>query len=109
MRTFLVFLVLVLTGCQGGTGIRLVSGGKSDYVIRIPDNPAPQEERAAWFLQTYVKKISGAEIPVVEGLNHLPEKSVVIQTGGGITNSDGFSVTTMGDRLTILGGNHKGC
>ena len=109
MRTFLVFLVLVLTGCQGGTGIRLVSGGKSDYVIRIPDNPAPQEERAAWFLQTYVKKISGAEIPVVEGLNHLPEKSVVIQTGGGITNSNGFSVTTMGDRLTILGGNHKGC
>lgn len=109
MRTLLVFLVLGLTGCQGGTGIRLVNGGKSDYVIRIPDNPVPQEERAAWFLQTYIKKISGAEIPVVKGLSDLPEKSVVIQTGGGITNSDGFSVTTTGDRLTILGGNHKGC
>ncbi len=109
MRYTIVFLLVVLSACSGSNGIKLVSGGKSEYEIRIPDNPAPQEERAAWFLQTYVKKISGAEIPVVKGLSDLPEKSVIIQTGGGITNSDGFSVTATGDRLTILGGNHKGC
>ncbi len=109
MKNILVVLLIALAGCTGGSGIRLVTGGKTEYQIRIPEQPSAQEERAAWFLQTYVKKISGAEIPVVKGLSDLPEKSVIIQTGGGITNSDGFSVTATGDRLTILGGNHKGC
>lgn len=109
MWKLLVFLVPVLTACTGSTGIRLAGNGKSAYEIRIPANPAAQEERAAWFMQSYVRKMSGAEIPVIKGLDSLPDHSVVIRESGSISNADGFSVTTTGKRLTILGGNHKGC
>ena len=109
MRTIALVCLIFLTACSGSNGIKLVNGGKSDYQIRIPDNPTAQEERAAWFLQSYVKKISGAEIPVVKGLDGLPERVVVIKTDGGVINKDGFSLNTDGNRLTILGGTHKGC
>lgn len=110
MRTLLWgVLVLILAGCSGGKGIRLADAGRSDYEIRIPVIPSYEEERAAWFLQAYIKKIGGAEIPVVKGLDSIPDKSVVIRRGGGISDPDGFAVSTTRDRLTILGGDHKGC
>ncbi|MFH0759927.1 MAG: DUF4838 domain-containing protein [Bacteroidota bacterium] len=109
MWKILIVLIPMLTACNGSTGIRLARGGKSVYEIRIPANPAVQEERAAWFMQSYVRKMSGAIIPVIKELESLPEHAVVIQESGSISNADGFSITTTGKRLTILGGNHKGC
>jgi hypothetical protein len=109
MKKLLFILMILVSACSGGNGIRLVQGGKSDYQIRIPDQPTAQEEKAAWFLQTYVRKASGANLEIVKGLGNLPDKSVVIRTSDEIGHPDGFSITASEKQLTILGGNHKGC
>jgi hypothetical protein len=106
---FLSLLVLLTAACTGSSGIKLVQGGRSDYQIRIPDQPSAQEVKAAWYLQTYIKKATGAQLPIVNGLEAAPEKAVVIRVSDEVTDPDGFNLAASGKQLIILGGNHKGC
>lgn len=74
----LVSLLLMLAGCdqeprsgkdaqaQPAAGIRLATGGSSDRVIVIPDNPPPPTRTAAQELSGYLTKITGAPFPVQE-------------------------------------------
>ncbi len=50
----------IVSGAQ-----KLISNGKSDYVIVLPDDAIPAEVTAANELKTYIKSIAGVELPVV--------------------------------------------
>jgi len=109
MKQLIFILMILVTACTGNNGIRLVNGGKSDYQIRIPVQPSAQELKAAWYLQTYLKKASGADLEIIRGLENPPEKSVIIRSSGDVQHPDGFSLTGSGKQLVIQGGSHKGC
>ncbi|MBM3421429.1 MAG: hypothetical protein FJY11_09890, partial [Bacteroidetes bacterium] len=108
---FLLALSLTVAGCsmKQEEVIKLVTNGESGYTIVIPQNAAPQEVRAASFLRDHIRKISGAQLPVVSSGEPLPEKVIYISSGPEIEPVDGFSVTTTGNKLIIKGGNQRGC
>lgn len=113
MKTIIFLLALSFTvaGCstKKEAVIKLVTDGESGYTIVIPQNAAPSEVRAASFLQDHIRKISGAELPVVSSGEPLPEKGIYISSGPEIETGDGFSVTTTGNDLIIKGGTQRGC
>ena len=74
-----ILRIMALVAGWGAKGrITLMSGGKSEYVICVADTANHQIMRAADFLQSYLNKIGGAEIPVKIGLSVLPAKAIVI-------------------------------
>ncbi len=52
--------------------VKLASGGKSSYVILVSAKAGGVERFAANELQSYLKKITGAELPIVENPKDLP-------------------------------------
>lgn len=44
----------------------IICNNNTDYVIVVPQNSAPVEQAAANELQTYLKKVFGAELPIYE-------------------------------------------
>ncbi|MFO7618005.1 MAG: DUF4838 domain-containing protein [Bacteroidales bacterium] len=110
MRYFIFIAMTLLASCANRGAIKLSERGHSDYVIRIPDNPAGAEDRAARFLQTYLKKAGGAELPILAGDGNEEDKKIIlIQTDPSISHEDGFRIRIVGDSLIILGGRDKGC
>ncbi len=97
----------------------LVDRGKPATVIVIPTAPTPHELKAATELQLYIKRISGAVLPVVADAT--PERSAEILLGHtkrsakllpGLTpaslEEDGFRMAVRGSKLVIYGGTRKG-
>ncbi|MCX6226487.1 MAG: DUF4838 domain-containing protein, partial [Bacteroidia bacterium] len=105
----MVVIVLMVAGCGMKGGITLISNGKSDYVICMADTGNHQIMRAAGFLQSYLKKMGGAEIPLKIGLTDLPAKAIVINPDVRSGHEDAFSIVTVNKQIIITGGTHKGC
>jgi hypothetical protein len=105
----LVGVMVGAVGCGGGSKIKLMSGGKSEYVICVADTGNQQIMRAANLLQVYLKKIGGAEIPIKAVLGDLPEKAIVINPDARTGHEDAFSIVTVKKQVIITGGTHKGC
>ncbi|MFP4026167.1 MAG: DUF4838 domain-containing protein [Candidatus Brocadiia bacterium] len=62
---FILFMfTLAVTAAASEAGLTLVKNGKSNAEIVIPSD-APQAKQAAAELQKYVKKMSGAQLPVI--------------------------------------------
>ncbi len=85
------------------------------YTIVLPEGATEVEARAASELQRYFKLISGIELPVATDAAAPAEHEILI----GATNRasleqldklgpDGFVIRTLGDKLAIQGGPHKG-
>jgi len=89
--------------------IRLVSDGKSDYSIIIPENASKEEVRAADFLKNHLQKISGCVLPVVYSDNQATEKCIYISKSDNHACEDGFTINSSGNNLFISGGRDKGC
>jgi hypothetical protein len=102
-------LLSALSGCGTRKGITLMNGAKSDYVICVADRENPQLMRAATLLQTYLKKVGGAELPIQEADGEIPAKSIVINPDARVGYEDAFSIVTVDNQLIITGGTHKGC
>lgn len=109
MRYLILIAVFLLVSCSNQGTIELSDKGLSDYVIQIPTHPTSEEERAAGFLQTYVKKSGGAELPILTGERNGEEKIIQIRSDSSIAHEDGFHIRVAGDSLIILGGLDKGC
>ena len=56
----------------------LFENGKSDWQIVIPVTPDDAEKYAATELQTFLKKISGAELPIVNSDDAKPKQIIII-------------------------------
>jgi len=97
--------------------VDLVTDGVSEYVIVRGENASEYEIKAASELQSYLLKITGAELPIVTDTAAAAEKEIVV----GLTNreadgaydrtelaEDGFILETESQKLWIIGGERAG-
>lgn len=85
--------------------LTLVGNGKSDYTIVISSDSSEPERFAAEEAQKYISLISGAKLPIKEGVGK--DKAIMVGTGfvdKSDLGEDGFVMKTEKDGL-ILGGN----
>ncbi|MBN1343681.1 MAG: hypothetical protein JXQ73_13415 [Phycisphaerae bacterium] len=68
-RAFAAFLGIALVtvggACLGSQAVTLTREGKPNATIVAPDRPLASERFAAEELATYLKKMSGVELPIV--------------------------------------------
>lgn len=93
--------------------VELVKEGKAVSEIVVPENPvSPQVNYAAKELQEHIKKISGAELPIVtkpsekyKNLIYLGESEATKKAGISVDDikKEGFKITAKGDNLYIVG------
>jgi len=113
MKTNLLLIMLLIQAftlqAQLTATIPLVTNQKSDYQIVIPNQPSPEETRAAAFLQEHIFKISGCRLPIVskEKAGEIP--SIFISESKEIDSGDSFRVFTDKQHIYILGGHARGC
>ncbi len=97
--------------------LTLVSEGETDYVIVRGENCSPSELTASTELQSYLKQISGVEIPIVTDSTKAAKKEIIV----GKTNreaegqfdreelgNDGFVIKSEGKKLWLVGGEQRG-
>ena len=97
--------------------IDLVVDGVSEYVIVRGENAYISEITAATELQSYLKQISGFEIPIVTDSAEPVAKEIVVgktnrETDGEFDREelcdDGFVIKTSGQKLFLVGGEQRG-
>ena len=104
------------TEIDDGT-LKLVVEGVTDYVIVRGENAYISEVTATTELQSYLKQITGVEIPIVTDATAPVEKEIVV----GKTNreadgefdrdelgDDGLVIKTNGKKLFLVGGEQRG-
>ncbi|SKB63453.1 Glycosyl hydrolase family 67 N-terminus [Daejeonella lutea] len=90
----------------------LVSDARSSYKIVIPESATSFEQKASRVLQSYIKDISGASLPIVTDGNARADNELCIgktNRGSGtekLTN-EGFVIKTRNTKLLIYGGDGK--
>lgn len=106
---------LLLCGAVAAEEITLIKDGKSDYVIALPEEPSPAEERCAKEVQRSLKEMSGVELPIVRDdsaaskacivIGFLPyeanDKPNTVLEGLG---EEGYLLRTFGRDVTLFGG-----
>src|SRR5437660_10607697 len=108
MTRALVGLSMVLITAVARGELILVKDGKSDYVIVTAPNPIPAEQRGASELQSYIKQMSGAELPIVANPKPMPAHAIITGPGPASLGSEGFQIKTVGQRVAVLGGRPRG-
>lgn len=120
MKTALTFLFsLFLLWATAQRGLVLVKNGKSTYHIIIAANADSITKRAASIFHDYIKKISGAELPVLADASKTQREEVLIGKTNRISpaawtamtsglGNDGFLLQTLQHRLTIAGVTSRG-
>ena len=115
---FLCLSILSTSAAKSGK-LLLVENGKSQYRIVVSANADPTVSSAAELLQEYLKKISGAVVPIVKDSAGKQSKEILVgfsnrTDDSGLTgireklDPDGFQIITEGKKLYFLGGSHMG-
>ncbi|MEI7929661.1 MAG: DUF4838 domain-containing protein, partial [Verrucomicrobiales bacterium] len=93
-----------------GEGLVLAESGRSNYVVVLSTNATPAEKFAAETMSKYLKRVTGAEFPVV-GEDMAGTKTISIgntrfAAQSGITGlgAEEWVQRAVGDRLVIAGG-----
>ena len=76
-----------------------MSGGKTDYVICVPDTANHQIMRAANMLQSWLEKIGGARLEIKAGNSDLPAEAIVFNSDARAGFEDAFSIVSIDRRL----------
>lgn len=117
---FLLLAVLISTNCMSKEEIKVVNEGKSSYKIVIPEASKPWEKFAAEELAKYIKKMSGAELPVVNDSAPRSKNEIILGDSNkrlkesGIKlpedkwGMDGFTIRTKGNDIIIAGSAPRG-
>ncbi|MCW3121688.1 MAG: coagulation factor 5/8 type domain protein [Flavipsychrobacter sp.] len=115
LYAFLLGLVIV-SACTGtAQEITLANNNSSDYKIVVPAAPTKLEQRSASILQSYIQRISGAELPIVKdgGKDKMP--GIYIGLTGkaekvhpGKLPSESYFIHTDGNDIVICAGNGRG-
>jgi len=114
IRVLLIAAPIILR-CASLSMLELTKNGASTYSIIISERATPVERQAALELQSYLRQISGAELPIqsdttdaskfeiIIGNTARPERIAVDSLG-----DDGFTIKTVNNKLVITGGSRKG-
>jgi hypothetical protein len=121
--TCLAFTIaLTSVACAEDTTIPLASGGLTDYVITLPDEPTLVQETAASELQYFLGEATGADWPIIaesDASNDVsqivigpsarmselaPEADVQLAT----LSDDGILIQTVGRNLILAGSGARG-
>ncbi|OQA64820.1 MAG: hypothetical protein BWY37_01982 [Firmicutes bacterium ADurb.Bin262] len=96
----------------------IADNGASDYVIVRGAACSASEENAALTLQSYLKQISGATLPIVTDAAPVAEKEIIVgktnREGAAYTvdraalGDEGLTIRTVGRKLVIAGGEKRG-
>lgn len=122
MRTVIPAALGLLFLPAGAPAAFLVENGRSDYVIVLPADAIPAEQRAARELQFFLKEISGAELPIRTDRDPLSSRTILLGTADtnravrrlpdGPTSAglgaEGFVVRPVGEHLVLGGGRPRG-
>lgn len=116
-RLLQLAVVLLLSNMALAQELKLVAKGKSAYSIILPHKATIIEVQAAKVFQDYIKRISGAELPIANdqqapgthevwiGKVNRPAAQQVNYDDFGM---DGLLIKTEGQNLLITGGSKKG-
>lgn len=114
----ILIVILCATGLNAcSNDLEIIRGGKSDYVIVLPQSPTMIEQRAAKELNEYLYKMTGVVLPVVED-NTVPadyeisigntNRTIPLAISLDKLKQDGFYIKVYGGKLFIMGGNSYG-
>lgn len=124
MRIFrlLVIMLALLTlniACDAGESLILAENGRSDYSIVISSTPSDSSRYAAAELKKFIKKMTGAELPIISAPE--PENTKLILLGDSkrlreleikldidSLGADGYIIRTKGSYLIIAGSAVRG-
>lgn len=106
-------------GTASARTIGLTKDGRSEYTIVLSASATPSEKHAASELQSFVKRVSGAELPIVTEGGPAPKRMIVIGDGETLRalrvkidfkdlGDEGFAIRTAGPHLVIAGGRLRG-
>jgi len=120
-RVILVFALTLfsLNMVESVSGLTLSSGGKTDYVIVLPRDAIPAEQRAAKELASFLQQIGGATFPIVDDTASLPRRAILLGNNTHLASlgvapdwrklgKEGFLLQTKGQHLIIAGGRPRG-
>ena len=123
----LLCMVIVLFGC-GGTStsqesqeiLSVIKDGISGYQILIPEEPSPCEEFGASELQSFLRQVTGATLPIVSenalsysklnkiislgNTSHFEKTGLQMQEG---TREDAYAITNVGRALYLYGNSDR--
>ena len=108
--------LLSLGACNGtARDIDIVANHTSAYRIVIPADASKQEQHAANVLQDYVRRVSGAQLPIVSEKDAGKDPGIYIghtNRGDAIhpkkLSAEGYLLTTSGNDIIVCGGSGKG-
>lgn len=103
IRQLMLIKILVLLSFQAlSQDIVLTANAKTDYTIIIPQKATAIEEKAAKEFQQYIRKISGAVMPILNDNSQKSSEEVLIGNTSRIKNDlssltpDGIMIKTQG-------------
>jgi hypothetical protein len=99
------FLVALLSSRSAAETVTIIENGKTDWIITIPPSQGPTERFAAEELSSYLKLMTGVEVPIIPGATQ--GSAFAIARGGdrenGITIKLVQSPKTKGHVLQLTG------
>jgi hypothetical protein len=113
----IVFFNCILIRFAVAQSLTVVENLKSDFKISISSDAGAIEKQAASELQTYLQKISGVKLPIVNDLKGnnqfvIGKADYIKQTVPDINfnelGEDGFLIKRIGSRIIFAGGTDKG-
>ena len=110
MKTFRHLLLFFLGVCLPGWGFAqmvLVENGKPKADIRLADD-RPANRQAADLLNHFIRKMTGAELPVAGGGTSFRKGTVLIGTPTEEAGEDGFLIECRDGGLSVSTGGDKG-
>ncbi|MEY4595032.1 MAG: hypothetical protein RIQ47_1442 [Bacteroidota bacterium] len=113
-------VLLLSISINATSSTRLIKNGSSDHLIVLPNAPTPAEQRAAGILQSYLKKVSGAELDIVSEKSLIKKNQPALFIGNTSAAQqqfknyrdtlalDGYRIVSKNNQLFLLGGIRNG-
>lgn len=111
-----IMLCLAISSCSGSAQeVTLTAGGNSVYSIVLPVTPTKLETRSAKVLQDYMKRVSGAMLPIVNEQAAPAGKGIYVgytrkagQVVPGKLPDESYKVMVRGSDVVMCAGNGRG-